>query len=235
MSLLTQVTSLRNAAVAVDDVVKIKTRTGELRTLSDRLGTPARELPVLITALDELAAIGAPLDSDSIQDATETVTALRSLASALPGLSIDATLELPKSQVKSAENLAKKFALFVEAHWLPFRDQELPAINEELVEALAAGGVDVEDVRSKLITAQAKLSGIRWRNIPHEGDVAKFNEAVDVLRACGEEVSTLVDPTLADGILKAQTEGVPLSWFTPERIAAVTELGILNRFRVRLT
>ena len=66
---------------------------------------------------------------------------------------------LPKSQVKTAENFTKKLALFVEAHWLPFRDQDLPAINEELVEALAAGGVDVEDVRNKLISAQGDALG----------------------------------------------------------------------------
>ncbi len=44
MSLLTRVTNLRTAAVAVDDVVKIKTRTGELRTLSDRLNTRLRRV-----------------------------------------------------------------------------------------------------------------------------------------------------------------------------------------------
>ncbi len=63
----------------------------------------------------------------------------------------------------------------------------------------------------------------------------EFNDALDVLRACGEEISTLVDPALAEGILKSQAEGVPLNWFTPERIAALTELGILDRFRVHLT
>ncbi|MFC7500599.1 hypothetical protein ACOACQ_19070 [Nocardioides sp. CPCC 206347] len=235
MTLLTRVTNLRTAAVAVDDVVKIKTRTGDLRTLSDRLGSPARELPTLITALTELASIDASLDSDSVQDAAETVAALRSLATTLPGLPIDAALELPKSQVKSVENLTKKLALFVDTHWGPFREQELPAINEELVEALAAGGVDVEDVRNKLIGAHSTILGIRYRSIPQEGDVARFSEALATLRACGEEISTLVDPTLAEGILKSQTEGISLSWFTPERIAAVTDLGILDRFRVRLT
>lgn len=235
MSLLARVTGLRTAAVAVDDVVKIKTRTGDLRTLSERLNTPEAGLPALITALAELARIGAPLDGDSLQDAAETVTSIRSLASALPGLPIDAPLDLPKSQIKAVENLAKKLSLFVEAHWLPFRDQDLPAINEDLVEALAAGGVDVEAVRSKLISAQGTITALRFRSVPREGDVDRFTDAIDVLRACGEEISTLVDPALAEGILKSQAEGVPLNWFTPKRIAALTELGILDRFRVYLT
>jgi hypothetical protein len=234
MSLLTRVTNLRTAAVAVDDVVKIKTRTGDLRTLSERLTVPSHDLPALITALAELTSIGVHLDSDLVQDAVETTGSLHALASALPGLPVDAPLDGVKLQVKSAESFIKKLSQFVESHWLPFRDQDLPAINEDLVEALAAGGVDVEDVRNKLISAQVKISGIRNRPIPQEGDVGKFNDAREALRACGEEISTLVDPVLADGILRAQTDGVSLSWFTPERIDAVTALGILDRFRVRL-
>ncbi len=234
MSLLTRVTSLRTAAVAVDDVVKIKTRTGDLRTLAERLDAPAKQLPTLITALAELAKVDAPLDGDSVQDAADTVTTIRSLAGALPGIPVDAPLDLPKSQVKAVENLTKKLSLFVEAHWLPFRDRDLPAINEELVEALAAGGVDVEDVRNKLISAQITIMSIRYRSVPQEGDVDRFTEALAALRACGEEISTLVDPALAEGILESQTEGIPLSWFTPERITAVTGLGILDRFRVHL-
>ena len=235
MSLLTRVTNLRTAAVAVDDVVHIKTRTGDLRTLSDRLELPAQTLPDLITGLGELTVIDVSLDADTIKDAAEVVAGMRTLASTLPGMPVDAPLDIPKLQVKDVESFTKELRMFVQANWISFRDQELPPINEELLEALAAGGVDVEDVRNELISAQTALMGLKFRDIPGDGDVAKFKGAVEKLRACAERISTLVDPDLAEGILKAQNDkGIPLSWFTPERISALTELGVLDRFQVRL-
>lgn len=235
MSLLTRVTNLRTAAVVVDDVAKIKSRTGELRTLSDRLELPAQTLPDLITGLRDLAVINVFLDADTIKDAAEVVTGMRTLASTLPGMPVDAPLDVPKSQVKAVESFTKELRMFVQANWLSFRDQDLPPINEALVEALAAGGVDVEDVRNELVSAQAALMGLKFRDIPGDGNIAKFKGAVEKLRACGEKISTLVDPDLAEGILKAQSdEGILLNWFTPERISALTELGILDRFQVRL-
>ena len=235
MSMRTRVTNLRTAAVAVDDVVRIKTRTGDLRTLVERLELPAQSLPQLITALAELAKIEVTLDADTIQDANEAVAGMRALARTLHGLPVDAPLDVPKSQVKAIENFTKELRLFVQANWFIFRDQDFPPINEELVEALAAGGVDVEDVRNQLLSAQTALTALKVRVIPSEGDVTKFTWAVEKLRACGERISTLVDPDLAEGILKAQSdEGIRLDWFTSERITALAELGIVDRFQVRL-
>jgi len=235
MTLLTRVTNLRTAAVVVDDVAKIKSRTGELRTLSDRLELTAQTLPGLITGVGALAVIDATLNADTIKDAAEVVAGMRALAGTLPGMPVDAPLDVAKLRVRAVENFTKELRMFVQANWLLYRDQELPAINEELVEALAAGGVDVEDVRNELISAQTALTVLRTREIPHEGDVEKFTGALEKLHACGEKISTLVDPVLAEGILRSQTdEGIPLSWFTPQRISALTELGILDRFQVRL-
>lgn len=235
MSLLTRVTNLRTAAIAADDVVQIKTRTGDLKTLSDRLELPAQTLPDLITGLGDLAVINVTLDADTIEDVAEVVAGMRTLASTLPGMPVDAPLDVPKLQVKAVESFTKELRVFLEANWINYRDQELPPINEELLGALAAGGLDVEDVRNELISAQTVLMVLKFRDIPGDGDVAKFKGAVEKLRACGEKVSTLVSPDLAEGILKAQSdEGIPFSWFTPERITALTELGIADRFQVRL-
>jgi hypothetical protein len=235
MSLLSQVRDLRTAAVAVDDVVQIKARTGELRTLMERLGPATESLPQLIASLTELAKIDVALDADMIEDANEAHLGLKALAKSLPSLPIDAPLEVPKSQVKAMENFIKELRQFVSANWRKFREQELAPINEDLIEALAAGGIDVEEVHSSLISAQTTLTVLKAREIPGVGDASKFNEAVEKMRSCGEQISTLVDPDLAEGILKAQSdEGVPMIWFNSERVAALTELGILDRFLVRL-
>lgn len=235
MSLLSRVSDLRTAAVAVDDVVQIKARTGELRTLIERLGPATESLPQLITALTELAKIDVALDADIIEDANEAHLGMKALAKTLPSLPIDAPLDVPKSHVKAMENFTKELRQFVSANWNIFRDQELPPINEELIEALAAGGIDVEEVRNALIGAQTALTVLKVRDVPGVGDASRFTEAVEKLRACGEQISTLVDPDLAEGILKAQSdEGVPMIWFTSERVVALTELGILDRFLVRL-
>jgi hypothetical protein len=55
------------------------------------------------------------------------------------------------------------------------------------------------------------------------------------LRACGDQIGSVVDPDIAVGILGAQeVSGMPLAWFTAERLQTLSELGIIDRFRVRL-
>jgi len=235
MTLKARVADLRTAAIAADDVVQIQSRTGELRALHTRLSSLVENLPKLVAALSELATIELTLDADVKNDCSETVSGIQSLAATIESLPINAPLDTSKAQVKAVENLAKELGQFITVHWQGFLGQDIPPINEELIDALADGGVDVENVRQDLNEAQSDIVILKARVYPREGDFARFSAAVEKLHACGEQVSTLVDPDLAEGILKAQSnEGIPVAWFTAGRIAEIEKLGILERFTVRL-
>jgi len=116
-----------------------------------------------------------------------------------------------KSCGPPSRGFASRCAL-VQTSWLSPSDQELPADKRrELVEALAAGGVDVEDVRNELDRCLGRLlTGLKFWIIPGYGDVASSRARSRSPRACGEKVSTLSTPDPAEGSLNAQRdEGVP--------------------------
>jgi hypothetical protein len=87
--------------------------------------------------------------------------------------------------------------------------------------------LDIESAKLALLT----LSN---RTLPEPGDDAKLQKALDTLDSSGERIGKLIDPAIADVVVRAQGGGVPYSEMTPEVISALKKLGILDRFRVVL-
>jgi hypothetical protein len=150
-------------------------------------------------------------------------------------MAVDANLDLAKVQVRNAGKFAADLRAFVADGWHRHVTQPLPPINRDLVDALAKSGLDVESIRAALESAHGQLLVIVNRTIPLKGDVDKFSAAFESLRGCGDRIGNVVDPDIADGILGAQEgAGMPLAWFTAERLQTLSDLGIIDRFRVRL-
>lgn len=165
----------------------------------------------------------------------KVVERLRDIAQRLPGLRADDDLEFVKGGVAYAEKYAQGLKSIVEAAWDDFVNQPLPAIDQDLVDALARGGINVEDIRADLESADGKLFVLRNRRIPDRGSVGNYRNAVETLRRSGERIGDVVDADIAEGIIKSQrSTGMPLTWFTPERIEKLRALGIMDRFKVRL-
>jgi hypothetical protein len=185
--------------------------------------------------LTEVAQLDIEMPSGRKQDAAQVAESLRALADEVPTLGIEQNLDLARERVRSAEKYVKELRAFVSSTWQWHVSQPLPAINADLVEALARGGVDVEEIRSALETARGHLLTITSRSIPDRGAVQRYSAAIESIHHCGEQIGEVVDGDIAEGIVGSQEmSGVPLTWFTPERLRKLGALGILDRFQVRL-
>jgi hypothetical protein len=150
-------------------------------------------------------------------------------------VTIEQDLDLAKARVRSAERYVSELRAHVASVWQAFTNQSPAAVNSDLVDALAQGGVDVREIRDELESARGRLLAIRSRVIPGEGDVEKFRAAMAAIHRCGERLGEVVDQDIAEGIVGSQElSGMPLRWFTAERLEKLAALGIIDRFRVRL-
>ncbi|MDX3106012.1 hypothetical protein [Nonomuraea angiospora] len=230
-----RVQRLRTAAVAADDENTIKRRTGELVDIAQSVESLIETIKRLGNGVAELRTTGVRMNTELAQKAPQVVAMLYALSDSLPNQAVDASLNEAKMQVKAAQGFVNNLRLSVEEAWKAKRSREVPAINDDLITALARSGIEVEEIRIEIERAQGTLAILNNRAIPELGDVERLTRALEILRSCGKRISELVDPTLAQIILNTQeTTGMPLSSFTPEILAGLTRLGILDRFWVRL-
>jgi hypothetical protein len=160
---------------------------------------------------------------------------LHVLAETLPSQDADTPPQALKAHVKAADGFVKGLRGSVEQAWTAERNREIPVINEDLVATLSKSGIEVEEIRIKIEKARGVLSLLENRSVPELGDVARLTAALESLQACGKQISALVDPALGRVITGAQeATGAPLNSFTPEVLAGLSRLGILDRFSVRL-
>lgn len=235
MTMRNTIQDLRAYADVANDEHRVKIRTGEFAGLSARLAPSLEELPALNVALSELAELDVEVPAGLDQDAALVAERLLALAAEVPALGVDASLDLAKERVRSAEKYVGELRALVRDTWRAYVSQPQPAVNIDLIDALAQGGVDVEDIRNDLETARAQLFAVTSKLIPDRGAVQKYQDATESIHRCGEQIGDVVDADIAEGIVRSQEpSGVPLSWFTAERLEKLRALGIVDRFQVRL-
>ncbi|MET7561334.1 hypothetical protein ABZS95_14140 [Streptomyces sp. NPDC005479] len=235
MTLIEQVQRLRVAATAAHDQDKINRRTGELAGQAESVETLIETIQRLSRGVVELRASHAAFDADFAPQAVQLAADLHVLAETLPSQDADTSPQALKAQVKAADGFVKGLRGSVEQAWTAERNREVPVINEDLVATLSKSGIDVEEIRNEIEKAHGVLNVLNNRAVPELGDVARLAAALESLRACGKQITALVDPALARVITGAQeANGTPLNSFTPDVLAGLSRLGILDRFWVRL-
>lgn len=235
MTLIEQVQRLRVAAVAAHDQDKINRRTGELAEQAHSVETLIKTMQRLSRGVAELGAAHAAFDAGLGPQAAQLAAALHVLAETLPSQDADTPPQALKAHVKAADGFVKGLRESVERAWAAERNREIPVINEDLVATLGKSGIEVEEISIKIEKAHGVLNVLNNRAVPESGDVARLSAALESLQACGKQISALVDPVLARVITGAQeANGTPLNSFTPEVLAGLSRLGILDRFWVRL-
>ncbi|SKC66473.1 hypothetical protein [Krasilnikoviella flava] len=235
MTLRSTIQGLRASAEVANDEHKVKMRTGEFVELADQLEPLLSKLPDLRIGLAEVRNLDVGLPPGLAQEITLFTAGLRALATELPSVGVDHNLQTTKIQVRSAVAQVAAIESLVADAWHEFRSQQPPPVNRDLVDTLARGGVDVEDIRKELETAQARLLIASTTRIPSLGAVQRFREAIEAIRRCGKRLGEVVDADIAKGIVGSQEpSGVPLAWFTPDRLERLRSLGVIDRFQVHL-
>jgi hypothetical protein len=233
MTLLDRIHQLQLKAVAADDEDKIKGRSGEFITLRERLETATTNAARADTGRKELESAGIVQD-DYEQNRASALAVVKDLIATVENLSVETKFDAVKMQGSAVEAHFKNSETFVVDAWRHHLPPIPPTVDDELLDALEQGGVDVEALRLDIESAKLALLTLSNRTLPEPGDDAKLQKALDTLDSSGERIGKLIDPAIADVVVRAQGGGVPYSEMTPEVISALKKLGILDRFRVVL-
>lgn len=233
MTLLERIHQLRMKAVAADDEDKIKRRSGEFTTLRERLDTATINAGRVDAGRKELQSAGIVLD-DYEQNRADTLAAVKDLIATVESISVEAKFDEAKRQGRFVEAHFKDSEMSIANAWKQHLPAASPRVDEDLLDDLDRGGVNVEEIRSDIEGAKAALLILSSRQYPEPGDNAKLQNALDTLNSSGKRIANVIDPVIANVIMRAQGDGVPCSDMTPEVISALKELGILDRFRVVL-
>lgn len=233
MTLLDRIHQLRLKAAAADDEDKIKRRSGEFTTLRERFETATANAVRVNTGRNELQSAGIVQD-DYKQNRSAALTVVKDLIAAVGNLSVETKFDAVTMQGRAVETHFKNSEKYVADAWKQHLPSAPPAVDDDLLDALEQGGVNVEAIRSDIEGAKLALLVLSNRTLPEPGDSAKLQKALDTLDAIGERIGELIDPAIADVVVRAQGGGVPYSEMTPEVISALNKLGILDRFQVVL-
>lgn len=233
MTLLERIHSLQLRAAAADGEDKIKKRAGELTTLRERIGSATANAPAIAQAREELRVAGIE-QADYEQRRSMVQGLVGDLIVEIESLLVSAKFDLVKLQGATVESHFKDSGTWVSTAWKAHVPTELPSVDDGLLDALERGGVDVEAIRDDIGRAQETLLVLRNRTMPVRGDVARLQEALSILHSSGERIGELIDPTIADVVVRAQGAGLPYSELTDAVVIELARLGILERFRVVL-
>jgi hypothetical protein len=233
MTLLDRIHQLQLRAVAADDEDKIRSRSGEFITLRERFATASTTAARVDAGRKELYSTGI-LQIDYEQNRAIALAVVNDLINFVENLSVEAKFDAVKIQGNSIVAHFKSSEKLVADAWRSHLPSAPPAVDDELLDALEQGGVDVEAIRSDIENAKSTLLTLRNRTLPQLGDNDKLQKALDTLSSSGERIGELIDPAIANLVVRAQGGGVLYSEMTTEVILALTKLGILDRFRVVL-
>lgn len=233
MTLLERIQTLQLRALAADDESKIKTRVGEFTTLRDQISAATSNALRVEVGRKELLAVGHAENGDA-QGRTAVLRIVEDLIEAAKTLPVEARIDATRMSTRTVVDFFGKSQKWVEDNWRVALQAGQPEVDDDLLNALEHGGIDVESIRHDIDQAETVLFSLRFRSIPEAGDYTRLIHAREALRSVGARISELIDPRIAGVIVRAQSEGVPFTEFTDEVIAGLRQLGILERFRIRM-
>lgn len=232
MTFMGKIEQLRLKAAAFDDEDKIKSHTGEFTTLRDRLEAAAANAANVAAGRKELQAAGVTQESYD-QDRASALSVAKNLISMVEDLSVEKKFDALKMQVSPIETHFRNSEKFVARAWQEFQPPAPPSADD-LLDSLEQAGVDVENIRSDLEDAKSVLLRLGSRRLPEPGDIATLRQALSRLSSSASRIGEVIDPAIAQVVMRAQDGGVPYSEMTPQVVQALKELGLLDRFRVVL-
>lgn len=233
MTLLDRIHQLQVKAADADGDYKIKSRSGDFTALRQRLEAAAANAVRADTARKELEFAGIVQD-DWKQNRIDALTAVKELITTVENLSVEAKFDAVKIQGSIVEDNFKSSEKFVADAWKSYLHSTPEGVDDGFLDALEQSGVDVEAIRSDIEGAEAVLLILRSRKIPEAGDNAKLQAALTTLNSRHARIGEVIDPEIADVVVRAQSGGVQYTEMKPDVVSALNKLGILDRFLVVL-
>lgn len=233
MTLLDRIQNLQLRAAAADDENKIKTRIGEFTTLDKQIESASSNAARVAVGRRQLWAAGIRA-YDPVQSRASVLAVVEDFIAAVRTLPVDVKIDAARLSTRTVVDFFNKSQKWVEDNWQTTLQSGHPQVADDLLDALERGGIDVEPIRHDIDQAETVLLSLRHRSIPGEGDYARLIHAREVLGSVGQRIGELIDPQIAGVIVRAQADGVPFAEFTDEVVVGLRQLGILERFRIRL-
>lgn len=233
MTLLEKIRQLGVNALAVDDEEKIRSRTGDFAALRERLQAMSANATNVAIGWEELRAHGVVQDGIDENQAA-ALSAVKALIRIVDTLPIEAPLDMVQNQEPTIAKHFRNSEKLLTSAWRTHLPTMLPENDDDLLDALDRGGVNVEAIRSDLENARMTLFALQHRIFPEPGDAQRLQQALSTLNSSKARIGEVVDPAIAALVVRAQDGGVGYSEFTPSVVAALNEIGILERFRVVL-
>jgi hypothetical protein len=138
--------------------------------------------------------------------------------------------------VENCRDFKQEITAWVQLTWSEVRASlDMPAVDEELLNQLDRAGLDVEDLRGPVESAQGDLLLLESRHLPVKGDIARLMAAAAKRRGVVDRLQQLLSPAVARFIVAAsKPPGAPLALLTEEVRAFLNHHDIESRYHIRL-
>lgn len=220
----------------VRDQERLQEKVGRANDQAGYLAEAGRALATIATAVQELTRAERPLPRGASERGRDILTGLtRALAdvreNALAPVEADFAGLVDKSK-----DYAREITAWAEQAWTEVRRSvDMPAVDEELLDQLDRAGLDVEDLRSPVESAEGDLMLLESRHLPAEGDIGRLMAAAAKRREAVDRLQQLLSPDVAQFIVAAsKPPGAALSLLTDEVRAFLNDHDIEPRYRLRL-
>lgn len=210
------------------DVEKIERLMGRVSALSSQVGQ-------VVTAYEELRTVR-PTACSAVRDGLIAVRdglaqmSTQSRARSLYGATTDFANSL-SDQEKSIKVVEKE----LQSTWRSYREgQHKSFVDRDFLEILGRSGLRVDPMLDQFDRASRLWSILEIRSLPHQGDVARVQEAISSFSAVAEGLTEVVPPALAIFFRQADSdEGAPLAALNQEVLKFLEEHELTDCYTIR--
>jgi hypothetical protein len=218
------------------DEEKLNEKIGRVNDEAESLATSAEGLASVSTSAHELARASRYPPASAVERAgmlAEQIVLRRAAVSDNATSLIDADFS---DLTGECETFTREATAWAQLAWAEVRDGvEMPAVDQDLLDQLERAGLDVEEVRGPVESAEADLLLLRSRRIPVEGDLQRLIGATAKRREAVTSLQQLLSPAVARFIVSAsKPSGAELALLTDEVLAFLKDKDIELRYRIRL-
>jgi hypothetical protein len=236
MTIVERVDVLERMLETVRDQENVQQKVGKAQERAGSLLEVGNRLEELVDAVHELSQAGREMLGSAAAQAKGTLADLRHALDEVrrnPIAPVDTDFAPLVDQCKE---FVRDMTAWAQGEWSGVRGaMDIPAVDEDLLDQLEASGLEMEEVRGPLASAEADLMLIDSRDLPREGDFNRLRACSDKLQGAIARLEELLPPAVAQFISEASKHpGAPLALLTEQVWTFLMDQEIESRYHVRL-